>query len=116
MSAPPNQLPSSLINAFGKECFPYFAVYSPKTFCNNKHGEFLAKIDNSPHILVTREWGDGGTHEHANYLFYHPARDAFNVSRLFKTKRPEYVIKKVTSINNVINYMTKEGTNHLIAA
>jgi len=63
----------------------------------------------SPHALVTIEYGSDNTHEHANFLFYSKHRDAFNLRRFHKWKLPEYKVKAVSSINNVISYMTKEG-------
>jgi len=88
---------------------PYFVVYSPKEFDVEIHRKFLDSIESSPHILCTKEWGTTGAHPHANYFFYHSARDAFNIKRIFKMKQPEWTAKSVTSINNVITYMTKEG-------
>lgn len=60
-------------------------------------------------MLVTKEFGENNTHEHANFLFYHSARDSFNLRRIFKWKAPEWKVKAATSPNNVVAYMTKEG-------
>lgn len=89
---------------------PYFLVYSPKVFDSVKLNYLTTTLcDNSPHALVTVEYGDNKSHKHANFFFYHSCRDAFNLKRIFKWKVPEYKVKAVSSINNVISYMVKEG-------
>lgn len=69
----------------------------------------LDHCSNSPHALCTIEYGELGNHKHANYLLYTPHRDAFNLARNWKLKPPMHKVKAVSSINNVITYMTKEG-------
>ena len=89
----------------------YFAVYSPKVFDDVVHDRMKELIQSSPHILVTIEHGENGNHKHANYFWYSMHRDAFNLRRVYKLpKGPEWKVKAVTSPNNVITYMTKEGT------
>lgn len=78
------------------------------------HDHFLRSIESSPYILCTKEFGVNNTHEHYNYLFYHSTKDSFNLKRVFKMKLPEWKVKAVTSINNVITYMTKEGENNYV--
>lgn len=87
----------------------YFCVYSPKLFDELVHSNTLSTLESSPHALCTIEWGDKGNHKHANYFFYSFHKDAYNVARARKWKKPEFLVKAVTNIANTINYMTKEG-------
>lgn len=94
-----------------KSCKPYFLVYSPKEFDDDVHRSLMELfLEPSPHSLATIEWGENKTHKHANYFFYHSARDAFNLKRQHRhLTPPTFKIKAVTSPGNVISYMTKEG-------
>jgi len=103
--------PTALCPVTKKTLNCFFVVYSPKEFDDAIHEAFLKQIDYSPHILCTIEYGSQMTHKHANYLFYSSQRDAHNLARVFKIpKGPSWKVKKATSPNNVISYMTKEGT------
>jgi len=88
---------------------PYLVVYSPKDWDEQIHETFLSSIESSPHVLCTLEWGPTHTHKHANYFFYHSVKDSYDLKRKYKMKKPLWDAKAVTSINNVITYMTKEG-------
>lgn len=59
--------------------------------------------------MCTIEWGKENSHQHANYLFYSKHKDAFNVARSHKWKKPEFAVKAVSNVANVVCYMTKEG-------
>lgn len=91
-------------------------MYSPKTYDVDVVASVITAIGSSPKILVTKEFGTNNTHEHANFLFYHSSRDAYNVRRSFKWQPPEWVVKAAPSPNNVVRYMTKEGTPFIILA
>lgn len=104
----PKRLPTIL---HGKKL--YFLVYSPKSPSPSTLNHLTTTLcEPSHHALVTVEWGLNNTHWHCNFLFYHSARDAFNLRRKMSWKLPEYKVKAVTSPNNVITYMTKEGMFH----
>lgn len=84
-------------------------VYSPKTFSETVHRAYLDRIDSSPHALCTIEWGENKTHKHANYFYYSHHKDAYNLARSLKEKKPEVVVKACSNVANAIQYMTKEG-------
>lgn len=98
-----------------KQLTAYFLVYSPKTYSPSSVTTLIQTLSSSPILFVTKEFGDNNTHEHANFLFYHSARDTFNLRRIFKWKLPEWKVKAATSPNNVVAYMTKEGNTNILS-
>lgn len=110
---PTDKIPLQVLDPHShKTLKPYFAVFSPQSLGpaeSKAHADFLRSIESSPYVLCTKEFGINNTHEHFNYLFFHSAKDSFNLKRIYKMKLPEWKVKSVSSINNVIGYMTKEG-------